>query len=114
LIARSGIDSVSTTPFILGLVPMNHLERCLKLESLSTDVCKPELVNPFRAGRSFLRQHWQRLMNTLARVNELQVRRRIDRAGTLYWQAYDPASGRSTTGSEADVRAWIEQLYYSK
>ncbi|MBC7973200.1 MAG: hypothetical protein H7Z11_24260 [Verrucomicrobia bacterium] len=93
---------------------MNHLERCLKLESLSTDVCTPEPINPFRAGRSFLRQHWQHLMNTLARVNELHVWRRIDRVGTLYWQAYDPTTGRSTTGSEGDVRAWIEQLHYSK
>ncbi|MBD2214318.1 hypothetical protein H6G64_12950 [Calothrix sp. FACHB-156] len=44
--------------------------------------------------------------------NELQVVQKLDRHGNTYWQAYDPATGKSfSSGSEADVSIWIEQLY---
>ncbi|BAY31561.1 hypothetical protein NIES2107_34220 [Nostoc carneum NIES-2107] len=44
--------------------------------------------------------------------NELQVVQKSDRQGNTYWRAYDPATGKSfSSGSEADVSMWIEQLY---
>ncbi|WP_414519790.1 hypothetical protein [Nostoc sp. PCC 9305] len=44
--------------------------------------------------------------------NELQVWQKVDRHGNIYWQAYDPATGKSfSSGSETDVFMWIEQLY---
>jgi hypothetical protein len=48
----------------------------------------------------------------LADPNELQVGQKVDRYGNIYWQAYDPATGKSfSSGSQADVCMWIEQLY---
>ncbi len=48
----------------------------------------------------------------LADPNELQVWQKVDRYGNIYWQAYDPATGKTfSSGSQADVCMWIEQLY---
>ncbi|MGJ5673197.1 MAG: hypothetical protein ACR9NN_06230 [Nostochopsis sp.] len=59
-----------------------------------------------------LRKIWQKLINYLVASQELQVRQKIDRHGNLYWQAYDPTTGKSfMSGSESDILAWIEQLY---
>lgn len=56
---------------------------------------------------------WQRLIRALTSGNELQVWKTTDRHGHTYWQAYDPATDRSTSlGSEAEMRMWIEQRYY--
>lgn len=102
---------------------MNTPDPCVPLTPLKP---KDEPLNPPQMptwrGLSFLQQHWQRLMNALAhanpldvwRPNELHVWQRTDRDGRVYWQAYDPITGRSTTGSEADIRAWIEHLHYLK
>ncbi|MBW4470187.1 MAG: hypothetical protein KME45_07250 [Stenomitos rutilans HA7619-LM2] len=70
--------------------------------------------NPFWIGLTSLRQHLQQLIIRLIYAQELHVWQCTDRAGRLYWQAYDPVTGRSTSGSEADIRAWIEQLHYLK
>ncbi|KAF3891342.1 hypothetical protein DA73_0400037590 [Tolypothrix bouteillei VB521301] len=58
---------------------------------------------------------WQRLIQELASANELKVWQKCDRHGSTYWEAYDPITGkRYYSGSEADVIAWIEQLYVGK
>ncbi|MBW4564596.1 MAG: hypothetical protein KME32_26400 [Mojavia pulchra JT2-VF2] len=56
---------------------------------------------------------WQSEMKILlADPDELQVRQKIDRHGNIYWQAYDPVTGKSfSSGSEVDISMWIEQLY---
>ncbi|PSB32951.1 hypothetical protein C7B82_04870 [Stenomitos frigidus ULC18] len=63
----------------------------------------------------FWRRLGQSLVKALTRAQALQVWQRCDRFGHRYWQAYDPATGRSTTtGSAAELRAWIEEDYYQK
>lgn len=56
---------------------------------------------------------WQNLLHTLlADHNEIQVWQKFDRHGNIYWKAYDPVTGKSfSSGSEADMCMWIEQLY---
>lgn len=62
---------------------------------------------------SVVKAIWQRLLRILTISNELQVVKKKDRNGNTYWQAYDPATGKSTSlGSEAEMRVWIEQRYY--
>ncbi|MFQ4145060.1 hypothetical protein [Chlorogloeopsis sp. ULAP02] len=55
---------------------------------------------------------WQKIVKLLQENQELQVYQKDDRNGNTYWQVYDPLTGKSfTSGSESDIRAWIEQLY---
>ncbi|MGI2905261.1 hypothetical protein [Tolypothrix sp. VBCCA 56010] len=63
----------------------------------------------------FLHDLWQRLVDTLlTNSQELQVWQKVDRYGNIYWKAYDPVTGKSfMSGSEGDIRMWIEQLYQS-
>ncbi len=63
--------------------------------------------------RKFLRDIWQNIVNALlTNHQQLQVKQKVDRQGNIYWQAYEPITGKSfTSGSEADIIAWIEQLY---
>lgn len=44
---------------------------------------------------------------------ELRVWQSLDRSGHLYWRALDRKTGDSASGSEADIRRWIERHYYS-
>lgn len=92
---------------------MNSPEPCLPVTPLEMSPI-PSATTPFWMARSFLRQQWQRWMTLFIQTQELHVWQRTDRAGCTYWQAYDPVTGQSTTGSEADLRAWIEQLHYLK
>lgn len=63
--------------------------------------------------REFINGIWQGfLKRLLADPQELQVYQKVDRHGNKFWQAYDPMTGKSfSSGSEADVSMWIEQLY---
>jgi hypothetical protein len=94
---------------------MNNSEHCLHLDPLSVvaSAIEPPKIRPCR--ESSFGDWWQRLVSTLAHANELQVWQRCDRVGNCYWEAYDPATGRSTTaGSKAEIRAWIEEGRYQK
>ena len=54
-----------------------------------------------------------RLMKFLVTSNELRIWQTSDRFGNTLWNAYDPATGRSTSlDSEPELRAWIEERYY--
>jgi hypothetical protein len=45
--------------------------------------------------------------------SELKVFERCDHHGNLYYQVYDPLNRTSASfGSEAEIRAWLEQRYY--
>lgn len=61
----------------------------------------------------FLHNIWENFVKAiLADPQELQVKQKVDRHGNIYWNAYDPVTGKSfSSGSEADVYMWIEQLY---
>ncbi|MEH1826943.1 MAG: hypothetical protein V7L22_16530 [Nostoc sp.] len=56
---------------------------------------------------------WENFVKKLlSNPNELQVWQKVDRQGNIYWQAYDPVTGKSfSSGSQTDVCMWIEQLY---
>ncbi|MCF4967836.1 hypothetical protein [Nostoc sp. CMAA1605] len=64
-------------------------------------------------GREFIQTIWQKLLKILlSDANEIQVNQKVDRQGNKYWQAYDQITGHSfASGSEVDVRMWIEQIY---
>jgi hypothetical protein len=52
-------------------------------------------------------------LRQLNHTPDLQIQQQRDRAGDLYWLAYNPKTGKTfTSASEADMRAWIEQQYY--
>lgn len=49
----------------------------------------------------------------VAQKSEPKVSKRRDRQGHLYYQVYDPIGHAAAAfGSEAEVRAWLEQRYY--
>lgn len=57
---------------------------------------------------------WQRFSVWLTKGRELQVWKKLDRQGNTSWHAYDPLTGRSIcVASDAEMREWIEQCYYS-
>lgn len=95
---------------------MKDSYRCLEPEELSAT---PRLTGKLRVGfisslspLEFLRDRWQNLVNYFTHPSELRIWQTRDRFGNPYWQAYDPATGKSiSSGSEAEIRAWIEQLY---
>lgn len=100
---------------------MNHaeqclkLERCLKLDPLSVVTDAIEATTTASGSKLGWQQLWQRLVDMLAHAHAPQVWQRLDRFGNCYWQAYDPATGRSTaSGSEAEIRAWLEERRYQK
>lgn len=62
--------------------------------------------------QKFLCGIWQKIVNAVLTSQELKVWQKSDRYGNNYWEAYDPATGKSfKSGSESDMLAWIEQLY---
>ncbi|GAX38008.1 hypothetical protein [Nodularia sp. NIES-3585] len=64
---------------------------------------------------SKLQIFWQKLVTALSASSELQVWQKSDRSGHIYWQAYNPITGRSACfGSEAEMRVWIEMQYYQE
>lgn len=54
---------------------------------------------------------WQRFVDALSISQEPQVWQDRDREGKLLWYAYDPVTDRSFSGSEAELRSWIESRY---
>ncbi|WP_225895633.1 hypothetical protein [Dendronalium phyllosphericum] len=98
---------------------MKNNIRCLhseKIEINSSSANKRELLfNTHSKIRIFLHDLWEKFVKSLlADPNDLQVWQKVDRYGNTYWNAYHPATGKSfSSGSEADVSMWIEQLYKS-
>lgn len=81
-----------------------------KLENLFT---KAEQKQAKKSFFQPLTKLWQQFINFLSTSNELQIWQSEDRYGNTQWNAYDPATGRSTSlNSDVEMRAWIEQRYY--
>lgn len=58
-------------------------------------------------------QIWQHFLKALDESSEPKIWQTCDHEGHIYWQAYNPATGRSSSfGSEAEVISWVEQSYY--
>jgi hypothetical protein len=90
--------------------------KCEDVSSFLTPLTGVELPQSIRIG--------QRLKGLVGRVgmaiatwvtqsSELKVSERCDRHGNVYYQVYDPLNRTSASfGSEAEIRAWLEQRYY--
>ncbi|WP_223280043.1 hypothetical protein [Nostoc sp. PA-18-2419] len=90
---------------------MNNSIKCLQLKKINSSTLFPKKVNS--NFWESLHSIWKKFLNQLlADPKELQVTQKVDRHGNIYWQAYDPVTGKSfASGSEVDVSIWIEQLY---
>ncbi|BAT53231.1 hypothetical protein NOS3756_21900 [Nostoc sp. NIES-3756] len=66
-------------------------------------------------GWKILHNIWQKLVKIIIlNPQEIQVKQKVDRYGNQYWYAYDPITGKSfTSGSQADISMWIEQVHRS-
>ncbi|MHC0062002.1 hypothetical protein ACWATR_03620 [Nostoc sp. UIC 10890] len=92
---------------------MNNHIRCLPTEDIEIN-CSPLSQKKISSNLwKSLHSLWKNLFKKLLEnPNELQVFQKVDRHGNIYWQAYDPATGKYfSSGSQADVCMWIEQLY---
>ena len=92
---------------------MNNDIRCLPTEDTRIN-CSPLFKKIFNSNLwKSLHIIWESFVKKLlADPKELQVLQKVDRYGNIYWQAYDPATGKTfSSGSQADVCIWIEQLY---
>ncbi|OUL21400.1 hypothetical protein BV378_26800 [Nostoc sp. RF31YmG] len=88
---------------------MRNEIRCLQPEEIEIT---SRTRNIFTSVYQALHGFWQKAIQTLLAPDELQVIQKVDRHGNIYWQAYDPVTGKSfSSGSEVDVSMWIEQLY---
>ncbi|MDZ8083541.1 MAG: hypothetical protein RMY36_030265 [Nostoc sp. SerVER01] len=92
---------------------MNNQTKCLEAEEIDI-TCSPSFYK--KVNLNFwesLHSIWEKFVRQLiADPNELQVTQKVDRHGNIYWQAYDPVTGKYfASGSEVDVSMWIEQLY---
>ncbi len=66
------------------------------------------------AKRLHLHWLWNSLLNVLTKNAEPRIYQKYDRQGKLYFRVYDPISGMSSTlNTEQEVRAWLDQRYYS-
>ncbi|MCC5646965.1 hypothetical protein LC607_29420 [Nostoc sp. CHAB 5824] len=92
---------------------MNNDIRCIPTEDTRIN-CSPLFKKKFNSSFwEYLHIIWGNFVKkVIADPNELQVLQKVDRYGNIYWQAYDPRTGKSfSSGSQADVCMWIEQLY---
>lgn len=94
--------------------------KCLEPEIAKKDnTLKLNKISQIKHNLRFsnlLNQIWQNIISFISiNPDEVQVHQKINRDGHIYWDAYHPGSGKSfSSGSEADVRIWIEQLYQNK
>jgi hypothetical protein len=95
---------------------MKSPEKCFDRESLEALYTQEEqkLVKEIKVF-SILNSIWQHLVTFFTKEPELKVWKRSDRFGNIWWEAYDPFTGSSSTfGCEVDMLEWIERSYYAK
>lgn len=86
---------------------------------LNATHCSSFSQMPIPKRQHFLMSLGQQLINGLRNglrhldnKSKLQVQQHRDRAGELYWLAYNPRTGKTfASASEAEMRDWIEQQY---
>ena len=92
---------------------MKHSEISLFRERLEVIFSQSEQKQVNSKLLSAVNRIWQHSLTILTKGNELQVWQTSDRFGNTWWNAHDPATGRSTSlASEAEMRVWIEEHYY--
>jgi hypothetical protein len=87
--------------------------KCLQSEDIEISCGSKFNQKINRTFGESLHSIWEKIVKTLlVDPQELQVSQKNDRHGNIYWQAYDPVTGKSfSSGSKADILMWIEQLY---
>jgi hypothetical protein len=89
-----------------------QLQSSKKAEVLDDEV----LLNPtYKKLTNQLKRFGQWIWNALTSEPELKIWQRQDRAGNVWYQVYDPKSGRTAClASEEEVRMWIEESFYRR
>lgn len=65
------------------------------------------------SSHSWLNKLWNAIANLFTKESEPHIRERCDRDGGIWWEVYDPLTGRSSCfSSRAEVLAWLDQRYY--
>jgi hypothetical protein len=59
------------------------------------------------------KNRWQNFLSAIAGYSEPHIWQESNERGEMYWRAYDPANDCYFTGSEDDMRQWIEERYYA-
>lgn len=73
----------------------------------------PDLQSNQPTLRSRLERIWQSLVGSLVQRTELRVWHTCDRFGNIWWNAYDPSTGRVLYEvPEAEMRRWLEQRHH--
>lgn len=88
--------------------------KTLNTTSRFTSSYAPASRKPESRLTASLHKGWQRLVNLMTDDSQLRVWQASDRQGQTQWHGFDPITGRSFSGSEAEMRSWIEQRYYSE
>ncbi|GAB4237220.1 MAG: hypothetical protein Kow00121_64350 [Elainellaceae cyanobacterium] len=82
-------------------------------QELDTLLEKAPVANRPSVRFPSLEQLWNLLLDTFAKGSEPRIYQKRDRYGKVFFQVYDPISGRSSTlDSEQQVRMWLDQRYY--
>ncbi len=92
---------------------MKNYIRCLESEDIEIS-CGSKLDRKFNGSFwESLHYIWAKIVKTLlVDSQELQVSQKVDRHGNIYWQVYDPVTGKYfSSGSKLDISMWIEHLY---
>ncbi len=64
--------------------------------------------------RSHLWRGIKGIIALLSQPDELQIRQRQTRSGELFWDVYDPETGRSASfTAEEELMAWLDNRYNS-
>lgn len=93
---------------------MKYSTNCLNRERLEVIFSQSGEKQARKRKFSALKEVWSFLLSILTKGNELQVWQTSDRLGNTWWNAYDPANGRSTShATDAEIRVWIEKRYYN-
>jgi hypothetical protein len=72
---------------------------------MKNDTSKNQTIHEFQPFSAIA---W--LIQRLQQRAEPRVSEQLDRAGNLYYQVYNPQTGKSAAfGSPAEIRWWIEQ-----
>lgn len=62
---------------------------------------------------TFINKICEGFVTLINHANELKVWQSRDRKGHTWWNAYDPATGKSISlDSESEMRMWIEERYH--
>ncbi|MDX2215622.1 MAG: hypothetical protein SFY66_20335 [Oculatellaceae cyanobacterium bins.114] len=68
---------------------------------------------PKSASTHHWSHRWQRFLDAIAGYSEPHIWQESNQRGEVFWRAYDPVNDRYFSGTENDMRLWIEQRYYA-